>query len=291
MKITVTRRIFIATLSAVMLFSLVSCRQTIASNETKADAGQTETSKASFSDVYSDDKIQPVEANTTKNEDGSISYTLRTKRYSHWKFKEDGTMDQVSETKINTEDRWYPFDKEFSSKNTAFIVMDPWIDWADDYLNDYFGKITQKTTLPLMQAAVESGHTVIILTNDPAKVSYNTKIDPGLQALVDQGKALLLYHTDYTADTFLKFLEEKGIEKLIYTGYASNMCVLFRELGIARMALTGKEEIYFIPECSGAIEHSDTWESQEIHEATTLVISQTQALIIEFDDIMKAIMQ
>ena len=71
----------------------------------------------------------------------------------------------------------------------------------------------------------------------------------------------------------------------------SNMCVLFRELGIARMALTGKVETYFIPECSGAIEHAGTWDSQEIHKATTLVISQTQALIIAFDDIIKAIAQ
>lgn len=291
MKSRFAKRLFAATMAGCMTIALGACTQAPVTSQKPAGGSQADDKQPAFAGVFSDDDVQPVEPNTVKNADGSITYTLRTKRYSHWKFKEDGTMDQVSDTKINAEDKWYGFDKEFSSKDTAFIVMDPWIDWADDFVNDYFGEITQKTTLPLMQAAAESGHTVIILTNDPAKVTYNTKIDPGLQALVDAGKAELLYHTDYTVDTFLQLLESKGIKKLMYTGYASNMCVLFRELGIARMALTGKVETYFIPECSGALEHADTWDTQEIHNATTLVISQTQALLVDFDDIMKAIKQ
>lgn len=275
------KRIIAALTATVIAMSLAACTQPAAQDE--------EVSETVFTSVYSDDNLESIDPETTTNEDGSISYKIRTKRYSHWVMKEDGSYDRISDTKIKTDDTWYPMDKEFSSRDTAFIVMDPWIDWSDDYLNEYFGAITQKTTLPLMQAAAESGHTVIILTNDPAKINYNTKIDPGLQALVDEGKAMLLYHSDYNVDSFKALLEEKGIKKLMYTGYASNMCVLYRELGIARMALAGGVELFFIPECSGAMEHADTWETQEIHEATSLVIGQTQALIVNFDDIMNAI--
>lgn len=269
------KRMMALLLAGIMVFCLAAC-------ETNAEPQRIGT------DLFADDDIQTVDPATVVAEDGTITYNLTTKRYSHWWLDENGKYNYLSDTKIQTGDDWYGRDVQLSSKDTAYIVMDPWIDWCDDFVSDYFGKITEKTTLPLMQALAETGHTIIILTNDPEKMKYNTKITPGLQDLVDEGKAMLLYHQDYSYDKFNELLDEKGITKLVYTGYASNMCILYRELGIANMVSSGKQ-LFFVPDCSGAKEHKDTWETQEIHHATTFVIGQTQALLLEFEDIMNAI--
>ena len=239
-------------------------------------------------DLWADDDGEALDPATTISKDETMTYNLRTKSYSHWYINDEGGYDYLSETKIKTGDDWYYYDFELSNKDTAFIVMDPWCDWADDYLNEYFGAVTEKTTLPLMQAAAESGHKIIILTNDPARVKYNTKITPGLQKLVDEGKAELLYHTDWPYDKFNEKLDSDGIKNIIYTGYASNMCVLTRELGITKMIGSGKR-LFFVPECSAAMEHADTWETQEVHKATTFIIGQVQAKLIDFEDIYNAI--
>ena len=273
------KRIVAMLLAGVMVFALAACAQPAKVEEEKT--------MAAF-DLWSDDDGEALDPETTVSEDGMMTYKLRTKSYSHWYINEEGGYDYLSETKIKTGDDWYYYDFDFSNKDTAFIVMDPWCDWADDYLNEYFGAVTEKTTLPLMQAAAESGHKVIILTNDPAKVKYNTKITPGLQELVDAGKAELLYHTDWPFDKFNEKLDNDGIKNLIYTGYASNMCVLTRELGISNMIGSGKR-LFFVPECSAAMELADTWETQEVHKATTFIIGQVQAKLIDFEDIYNAI--
>lgn len=266
-------------LALIMMFALASC----SGEAPKAEEKENEVKEASF-DLWADDEGAEIDSEKTIAEDGTMTYKLRTKSYSHWFINEEGGYDYLSDTKIKTGDDWYYYDFELSNRDTAFIVMDPWCDWADDYLNEYFGAVTEKTTLPLMQAAAESGHKIIILTNDPAKMKYNTKITPGLQALVDEGKAELLYHTDWPYDKFNAMLDEAGIKNLIYTGYASNMCVLTRELGITKMIGSGKR-LFFVPECSAAMEHADTWETQEVHKATTFIIGQVQAKLVDFEDI------
>ena len=232
--------------------------------------------------------LPSVEPNIVKSGD-VMSYQLMTKRYSHWVLDDKGEMEYISETKIKTNDTWYGLVKEFTNKNTAIIVMDPWIDWADENLNGYFGKIVDDYLMPLIDKVAENGHPIIIFTNSPAIVAYNTKISLGLQKLVDEGKAVLLYHSDYDADSFAAYLKNIGVNKVIYTGFCSNMCVLFRKVGIPFM--NTKVQTYFIPQCSGAIEHATTWETQDCHKHTTLLISQTQALLIEFDDIMNALIK
>ena len=221
-----------------------------------------------------------IKPNITYN-GGSMQYSLNSKMYSHWAYV-NGDYKWLEEgKKLLTGDDWYYFEERFDASKTAFVVMDPWIDWADDYLNEYFGKITKEKTLPLMQAAAKAGHKVIILTGSPKYSTYNTKIDTGLERMVSAKKAVKLYHEDYTKESFKAYLDNLGIETLIYTGYASNLCVLVRELGIVQMRSMGKR-IFFVPECSGAIERADTWDSGLVHEISTLVISQSQARLLDF---------
>jgi len=230
----------------------------------------------------------PALANTIKSDDGSISYTLRARRYSHWFMDENEEYVFLAPDKIKTEDKWYAFDKSFSNRDTALIIMDPWSNMACDFLNNHLAGLTDETVVPLAQAAAASGHGVIILTDVP-NLPYNSKIAPKLQDMVDNGLAEVIYHAESSAEKFSELLESRGIKNLIYCGFFSNMCTLLRPMGIVHMSSTGKFNVYFVPQASAAMEHSTTWDTQLVHHASTLLISQTQAMILELSDINNAI--
>lgn len=221
-------------------------------------------------------------------EDGAVSYTLCTKRYSHWKYKSETELEYLSETKIAACDTWNPFIRRFDSKKTAIIVMDPWINTPDDFGNEYFGRVAKEKIVPLVQAAEKCGHQIIVLSDSP-EGKFNSKIEPALQELVDAGRAQLFIHGKTSLEDFKEYALAHGIEKFIYTGCCSNICILFRELGLPNVVRLRIGEVFFIPDCSAAMEHKDTWDSQIVHQSASLLISQAQALLIEYEDIMNAI--
>ena len=165
--------------------------------------------------------------------------------------------------------------------------MDPWIDMASEHLNAYFGKVLESRILPLVKRARTRGHPIIALTNNPDFVKYNARIHRDLQTLVENGKASVLFHQDFDDEGFAAYLHSQDIESLIYTGFASNMCVIGRRMGMIPMTHQGFR-IFFIPEASAAVEFADTWDNQSIHEATTKIISQWIAEIIQYDEFMEA---
>ncbi|MBQ3054868.1 MAG: hypothetical protein IJC88_02060 [Oscillospiraceae bacterium] len=221
-------------------------------------------------------------------EDGGVSYTLCTKRYSHWKYKSETELEFLSETKIATCDTWNPFIRRFESKKTAIIIMDPWINTPSDFGNEYFGRVTDEKILPLVRAAQKSGHQIIVLSDDPSG-PYNSKIPQELQEMVDDGRATLFVHGKTSLEDFKNYALQHGIEKFVYTGFCTNICILFRELGLPNIVRLRIGEAYLIPDCAAAMEHGDTWDSQIVHQSAALLISQAQALLIEYEDIMNAI--
>ncbi len=222
--------------------------------------------------------------------DGGVSYTLCTKRYSHWKYKSETELEFLSETKIATQDAWNPFLRRFDSKKTAIMVMDPWINGPDDFTNEYFGKITEEKILPLVRKAQACGHHIVVLSDDPSG-KYNSKIPPELQEMVDDGRAKFIVHAADNWQTFSAYAKAEGIDKFIYTGFCSNLCILNRPLGLPKVLALQLGEVYFIPDCSAAMEHAETWENQLVHQSSSLLISQGMGLLIEYEDIMAAMEQ
>ncbi len=47
-------------------------------------------------------------------------------------------------------------------------------------------------------------------------------------------------------------------------------------------------KILFMPDASAAVEYDDTWHDQSIHKATTKMISQWIAEIIDYEEFMEA---
>lgn len=181
----------------------------------------------------------------------------------------------------------YNNNREIEKNRTALIVMDPWEDSGSDFLNKHFAPVYYASVLPLVNKAVELNLPIIILTNDPSKtnVDYGSRVYPELRLLTEQGKAKILFHQDYNGDSFAKYLNENGINTLIYSGFASNMCVIGRPMGMIPMQTHGFK-LYFVPEASAGVEFQDSWDTGAVHEATTKIISQWVGELIDLKEFM-----
>jgi nicotinamidase-related amidase len=89
-------------------------------------------------------------------------------------------------------------------------------------------------------------------------------------------------------DEFAIYLRTQGVKSLIYTGFASNACVIGRQMGMIPMVQQGFQT-FFVPKASAATEFADSWDDGSIHKATTKIISQWIGEIIEYDDLMNVL--
>ena len=217
---------------------------------------------------------------------GGSAYTLTTSRLSYFALDTNGNLELQDSLPYRSE-RIYHFKRTIDPNKTALIIMDPWMDYASDHLNKYFGSVIESRVIPLVKRALTRGHPVIVMTNNPSTVMYNTEIHQKLHTLVKNGKARILFHQELDDESFAASLRSQGITSLIYIGFSSNMCVIGRRMGMIPMIHQGFK-IFFIPEASAAIEYGATWQDQSIHKATTKLISQWIAEIIDYNEFMEA---
>lgn len=217
----------------------------------------------------------------------NVTYGVTTYSQSYFQLDSNGELEVDDKgLPIRSEGRYY-FEQVIDPSKTAVVIMDPWIDMASPHLDEYYGQITESKIIPLVAKALERGHPIITLTNDPAVVRYNTKVHPEIAELATRGQSEIIYHQDFNDDEFASYLHSKGIDALIYVGFASNMCVIGRRMGMISMFNHGFR-LYFVPEASAAVEYPDTWDDQFIHQATIKIISQWIAKIIAYDEFMAA---
>jgi nicotinamidase-related amidase len=217
---------------------------------------------------------------------GGLLYGLTTSRYSYFALDEHGNMALKGSLPYRAE-RTYTFRRVIDPARHAVVVMDPWTYEATGRLGSSFRGVLEAKVIPLVRQALRRGHPVIVLTVTPGLKAYNPRIHPALEALAAQGEITRLFHEDYDDDRFAGYLRARGIEALIYTGFASNMCVQGRRMGMIPMGHHGFK-VYFVPEASAAVEYAETWGAGSVHEASTGIISQGIAEIVSYDDFMKA---
>jgi hypothetical protein len=187
---------------------------------------------------------------------------------------------------VPSKNQHYIFSEKFLIDNTAFIVMDPWIDAPSDFLNNYFGRIIKRKIIPLVNLLRKCGFKIYTLTNNCKEIKpspYSCKIDNFFERNTE-----VLYHDSQTPESFMKLLQERNISNLVYMGFASNMCVIGRNLGMIAMRNRGFS-LYFIPDASAAVEVGYKWEDQKLHKAATLMISQWIGGIMDYWELYKAI--
>lgn len=211
-------------------------------------------------------------------------YTVPTYRRSHW------ALDPTTGAFLYRNGRpyrdmgtgIYNFQRTLNPAKTAVICMDCWRDMADPLLEAHFHAVTESVIYPLMLKAKNAGFTNVILTNDPATTPYNYGVDFSLVPL----GANVLYHTTYDNPlqplAFYNWLSARGIDTLIYIGFASNACLASRMSSLFYMGRYFK--VYFVAEASAATENIGNWDGH-IHTYMTEIISK-QFEIIHADDLM-----
>lgn len=212
-------------------------------------------------------------------------YTIPTYQLSYFKLDEKGKLVTMENSLPYRSEGVYHLNCTINSNKTAIIIMDPWVDMPSEHLNKYYEQITQSKILPLVSVAHNRGHPIIVLTNDCNKVTYDCRINSQLEEMVKKREINIIYHQDMDANQFAAYLKAQGVESLIYIGFASNMCLIGRNLGAITMKQKGFQ-IFFVPEASAAVEMSTTWANQTIHNYATVIISQWIAKIIKYEDLI-----
>ena len=220
-------------------------------------------------------------------EEGVTTYILPAYSRSYFGLTNTGSLDLKDSLPYRSEGV-YHYSRTINPKESAIIVMDPWIDMASNHLNEYYGKIAESKVVPLVRAAQAKGHPVIVLTNDCNAVQYNCRVTDELQDMIEKKQINLVYHQDMDGDQFSDYLKKQQIKTLFYIGFASNMCVIGRKMGMIPMKHNGFR-LFFVPEASAAVEEKDTWKDQSIHKGTTNLISQWIGEIVKYEDMMNAL--
>lgn len=185
----------------------------------------------------------------------------------------------------------YWFQTEFFPDDTAVIVMDSWI--VENKVVGHSGtkslEIIEKKIIPLVEKSKKLGFQVIVLTNSPEGMNSTaaTDIRPYFKLMAQKGEISVNFHSQLNSTEFSQQLQKSGIKNLIYVGFSSNSCILFRDLGLATMSGKGFN-LFFVPEASsGSGDETDKRKpSGYTHEAATFIISLCLAKIIAFEDFM-----
>ncbi|MFK7973293.1 MAG: hypothetical protein AB8B66_00270 [Rickettsiaceae bacterium] len=107
----------------------------------------------------------------------------------------------------------------FSSADTAFFVIDPQDDSPSDFLNQYYGQVTNQYILPLIKKAQLRNFPIFIFTNNYKVLSHLCSISKPLIDLSDSTNVKIVFWQDILKyQKFSKSLRQKGIKEIIYTG-------------------------------------------------------------------------
>jgi hypothetical protein len=223
------------------------------------------------------------------------SFSIPTLKRSYFQLDSQGANLKLDKTNLPYpgESDEYVISSSFSPQDTVFFVVDPWDNMPSSFLNEYYGKITTSYILPLIQKAAQSGFKIFIFTNKCGEIKpipYSCSIPKQFFNLRERYKSVeIVFWQDIgNAQDFIEHIKSIGVKKIIYTGFASNMCILYRPIGMAKMSNLGFL-LYFIPKASAAVETVKTWKNEEIHKITSIIISQGLGGLIEYEDILLAI--
>lgn len=159
-------------------------------------------------------------------------------------------------------------------------------------LNNDIQNNVNEFIIPLIKSSLDNGVKVLVFTNNPNKIDYNTKIVDSLQELVDIGSIELHYYDEFQdKNSFALYMKKRGFKSLVYTGYAVEMCVGYRNSGVVSNYLSdyGKDfDRFIIPEACLGLVSEDENENNNMRDMTVMAYSQQNiADVIHFQDYLK----
>ena len=222
-------------------------------------------------DIFDPILYRPLETEELYKSENNNDYTLTTYRYLSQPMTIKGNLEYQTEN-------IYQFERKIIPNKTAIAIMDPWTSDVNST------EIFESHISPLLKLALAKGHPIIVLTSDPRLVR-DVKIHHELQTLIDNGLASIVYHESWNDDQFTSFLRSQNINALIYTGVASNACLINRRLGIINMRQHDFKTFY-LPKASAAFSSTN---DDLFHQKATEMIIRYFAEQISYDNIIKVL--
>lgn len=188
--------------------------------------------------------------------------------------------------------RWTYEVENIELSKTAIIVIDAWDDCPFEEINIATNDHVNKYLFPVLERAVDLGICIYIFTNNPDLIKYTTHINCKIEQLVHKGMAKLCYYDDYAeTKSFLRELKKNGIKNLVYTGYATHLCLLYREVGILSIFYSMDKEseyrIFMIPEATMAYIGDDELNLRMRDDVCVMLSQQGVARMIRFKDFLE----
>lgn len=180
---------------------------------------------------------------------------------------------------------------------TVIMIIDPWSDMQFPEVNESIEQHVDSYLLPLVELAVDKGISVYIFTNNPETIDYNTKktidyntkINAKLSQLVDGENVVELYYDSVGGtEGFGELLKNDGVENIIFTGYATQMCMLYRNVGVIPMWYNTDFDLFVIPEATmPVLADNKELDMAMRNNICTMLSQQRIADIIQYEDFIE----
>jgi nicotinamidase-related amidase len=158
--------------------------------------------------------------------------------------------------------RWVEARRELPLRECAFLLMDVWARHPNDGWRARGAENVKNHLAPLLNRLRGCGATILHAWHGQPQHELAQTL-PGEWDLHSDGLE--------TCEALSTKLKAAGIRNLFYTGYASNWCILNRDVGMINMKKAGFQ-VFLIRDCSLAFETKDTLQGEWAHYVTVNTI-------------------
>ncbi len=158
--------------------------------------------------------------------------------------------------------RWIETQTELPLPECAFLLMDVWARHPNDGWRTRGEQNVQHHLAPLLNRLRASRATILHAWHGQQQHELAQTL-PGEWDLHSEGLE--------TCEALSKKLTDSGIRYLFYTGYASNWCILNRDVGMINMKKAGFQ-VFLIRDCSLAFETRETLPGEWAHNVVVNMI-------------------
>ncbi len=172
------------------------------------------------------------------------------------------SIDEYDPTNTEADSRYYYQIQNLERDQTALVLMDVWEEYSDAGFEKRVRKNIEESLLPLLQTA-RMNKLLIIHAPHKKKIDSNVKPVKG-EVNLDDEKV-------YSAAAFDTLLKKRKIHTLIYAGYATNYCVMFRPEGLINMKRL-RYDTLLVRDATVASEFPDTLKGEWMKVASVHMI-------------------
>ena len=161
----------------------------------------------------------------------------------------------------------------------ALILIDVWAEHPNDGWAERERMNIETKLAPLVNAAREHG---MLIVHSPHGRAIHPLVSPLPNEVVVDGP--------YERDELVQVLRKKGIQYLLYAGYATQMCVLHRPTGIIEMWKHGwANRIILVRDATIAIEAPWSLEGELTHKVVVYMVETNYGMSTTVEEVIRAL--